>query len=199
MGNGEKILNTTSTRPWSNPGRVFFCPCPYPLQQLPAACMASYGLQAAIFALVSSSAQYPPKSKTSVKAIHRPYTAFYTLMAIPIFPRPKTPHRGPQSATQGIKQPRPAPSGASRGIMLYGRLQRVKLCPECCNPCADRVRSPLLHDLPDCFTVCIFPTVSVCRLSRSLAAGRNHHLIAPHRIRRNSRVQVQGLRLPVKR
>ena len=49
------------------------------------------------------------KTRTSVKAIHRPYTAFYPLMAIPIFPRPKTPHIGHQRPAQGIKQPRPAP------------------------------------------------------------------------------------------
>ena len=58
------------------------------------------------------------KSKTAVKAICRPDTAFYSLMAIPIFPRPKTAHSGPQTAKQGTKQPRPAPSGVSRGFII---------------------------------------------------------------------------------
>lgn len=102
--------------------------------------------------------------------------------SVPIFPLTKTAHSGPHSATQGIKRPRPTPSESSRGIVLYGRLQRVNFRPECCNPCADRVRPSLLHDLPDCFTVCIFPAVAVCRLCCSFAAGRNHHLIALHRI-----------------
>lgn len=34
---------------------------------------------------------------------------------VSIFQCHKTPYRGPHSATQGIKQPRPTPSGASRG------------------------------------------------------------------------------------
>ena len=35
--------------------------------------------------------------------------------SVPIFHTHKTPHRGPQSATQGIKQPRPAPSRSKPG------------------------------------------------------------------------------------
>lgn len=132
-----------------------------------------------IFAPASSGAWERPKRKTAVKAIHRPVTAFYTIVAIPIFPHRQTAYRGPQTAKQGIKQPRPAPSGVSRGILLYGCLQRVNLRPECCNPCADRVHPPLLHDPPDCFTVCIFPAVAVCRLCRSLAAGRHHQRTSP--------------------
>ena len=69
-----------------------------------------------IFAPMASRAWEIPKRKTAVKAIHRPYTAFYSLMAIPIFPRPKTPHRGSQRAAQSIKQPRPAPSWSKPGL-----------------------------------------------------------------------------------
>src|SRR5699024_6942318 len=61
------------------------------------------------FAPVSSRAGEGPKHETAAKAIYRPATAFYTLVAIPIFPRPKTPHRRRQRPAQGIKQPRPAP------------------------------------------------------------------------------------------
>ena len=38
--------------------------------------------------------------------------------SVPIFPLAKTAHSVPHSATQGIKQPRPTPSGASRGIII---------------------------------------------------------------------------------
>ena len=58
------------------------------------------------------------KTKTSVKAIYRPVTAFRALVAIPIFPHRKTAHRSCQRPAQGIKQPRPAPPGASRGIII---------------------------------------------------------------------------------
>ena len=68
-----------------------------------------------IFAPASSGAWDRPKHKTSVKAIYRPVTAFRALVAIPIFPHLKTPHRGPQSAPQRIKQPRPAPSWRKPG------------------------------------------------------------------------------------
>src|SRR5699024_3938766 len=90
---------------------------PDTVRQLQAACVASYGPQAAIFSLVSSSAQYPPKSKTAVKAICRPYTAFHCLSSISIFPHSKTAHSGPQTAQHCIQQPRPAPAGVSRGFV----------------------------------------------------------------------------------
>ena len=61
-----------------------------------------------IFASASSRARHTPKSKTAVKAICRPVTAFYTLMAIPIFPHPKTLHRDRQRPAHGV----------SRGIFI---------------------------------------------------------------------------------
>ena len=110
LGNGKKILNTTIARPWSNQGRVFCVlqalqrvrPCPYTPQQLPAACAPFYGPQAAIFAPMSSRAAEMSKRKTAVKAICRPVTAFYALVAIPIFPHRKTAYSDPQTAPQGI-------------------------------------------------------------------------------------------------
>src|SRR5699024_9949915 len=66
-----------------------------------------------IFTSVASRAGERPKRKTAVKAICRPATAFYTLVAIPIFPHRKTSHRGRQRPVQGIKQPRPTPPGVS--------------------------------------------------------------------------------------
>lgn len=71
-----------------------------------------------IFASASSRSRHTPKSKPAVKAICRPVTAFYTLMAIPIFTHRKTSHRSRQRPAHGIKQPRPALSGASRGIVI---------------------------------------------------------------------------------
>ena len=46
--------------------------CPYAPRQLPAACVASYGPQVAIFAPVSGRADHAQKGKTSVKAICKP-------------------------------------------------------------------------------------------------------------------------------
>lgn len=68
-----------------------------------------------IFASMSSRAGKRQKHKTAVKAICRPVTAFYTLMAIPIFPHPKTPHRDRQRPAQGVNQPRPAPLWSKPG------------------------------------------------------------------------------------
>ena len=67
------------------------------------------------FVPASSRARHTPKSKTAVKAICRPVTAFYTLMAIPIFPHPKTLHRDRQRPAQGVNQPRPAPLWSKPG------------------------------------------------------------------------------------
>lgn len=50
---------------------------------------------------------------------------------VSIFQCNKTPYRWPHSATQGIKQPRPTPSGESRGIVIcYGPAigRRSALC-----------------------------------------------------------------------
>lgn len=58
------------------------------------------------------------KRKASVKAICRPARRPFRPVVSPIFPLTKTAHSGPHSATQGIKQPRPTPSGASRGIII---------------------------------------------------------------------------------
>lgn len=118
-------MNIASARSGTTRGGLFHAlqavqrvrPCPYTPQQLPAACVASYGQQAAIFAPMSGRSEHVPKRKTAVKAICRPYTAFYTIMAIPIFPHRKTAHIGRQRPAQGIKQPRPAPSGVSRGFV----------------------------------------------------------------------------------
>lgn len=143
-------MNTTIARPWSNPGRVFCAlqalqrvrPCPYTPQQLPAACVAFYGQQAAILRPRPAGRSIPQKQQTAVKAIRRPYTAFCALMAIPIFPHRKTAHSGPQTAQQSIKQPRPAPlwsrpghyylfrareSTAQRSVVWSYHAQRIPL------------------------------------------------------------------------
>ena len=107
-------------------GRAFLCPPGSPL----LAAMSLYSPAASsrlcavlrpaggIFAPMSGRAEHVPKRKTAVKAIHRPVTAFYTIVAIPIFPHRKTAHSGRQRPAHGIKQPRPTPSGASRGIII---------------------------------------------------------------------------------
>ena len=80
---------------------------------------------------MSSRAGERPKRKTAVKAICRPVTAFCALVAIPIFPHRKTAHISRQRPAQGINQPRPAPSGVSRGIIICsGRWigRRIALC-----------------------------------------------------------------------
>ncbi len=60
-----------------------------------------------------------PKSKSAVKAIYKSVERFYRLAVSPLYSRPlkrrTAAHRG---ATQGIKQPRPTPPGASRGIVI---------------------------------------------------------------------------------
>ena len=115
MGDGEKILNTTTARPGLFWGGFSFARVPLYPPAAPRRLFAVLRPAGGYFALVFSSAQYPPKSKTSVKAIYKPYTAFYTLVAIPIFPSPKTSHRGRQRPAQGIKQPRLAPSWSKPG------------------------------------------------------------------------------------
>lgn len=82
---------------------------------------------------------------------------------IPVFPYTKTPYSGQHSATQGIKQPRPDPSGVSRGFVLYRCLQRVDLCPKCCNPIFDCVNSALFCQGQRRFSVSISPFIVVCR------------------------------------
>ena len=69
-----------------------------------------------IFTPVASRAEHTPKRKTAVKAIYRPVTAFYALMAIPIFPRRQTSHSARYAPIQGIKQPRPAPLWSKPGL-----------------------------------------------------------------------------------
>ena len=68
-----------------------------------------------IFAPVSSRAGEMPKRKTAAKAICRPYTAFHCLSSISIFPHHQTAYSDPQTAPQGINQPRPAPSWSKPG------------------------------------------------------------------------------------
>lgn len=95
------------------------------------------------FAPMSSRAWDRPKHKTSVKAIYRPVTAFYTLVAIPIFPHRKTAHSGRQRPAHGIKQPRPAPSGVSRGIIICsGRWIAPRIVPP-----SDRTRHSIYHGI----------------------------------------------------
>lgn len=104
-------------------GRAFLCPPGSPLlaamslPSTPASRRLCAVLRPAggIFAPVASRAGETPKSKIAAKAVCRPATAFYTLMAIPIFPRPKTPHRDRQRPAQGINQPRPAPLWSKPG------------------------------------------------------------------------------------
>ena len=109
--------------PAPTPGRAFLCPpgrpawaamslySPASSRRLCAVLRPAGG----IFAPMSGRAEHVPKRKTAVKAICRPVTAFYTLMAIPIFPHPKTPHRDRQRPAQGVNQPRPAPLWSKPG------------------------------------------------------------------------------------
>ena len=113
---------TTTARP--TPGRAFFCPpgrqawaaMPLYSPAAPRRLCAVLRPAGGIFAPVSNRAEHAPKRKTAVKAICRLVTAFYSLMAIPIFPRHQVAHSGPQTAKQGIKQPRPAPSWSKPGL-----------------------------------------------------------------------------------
>ena len=86
--------------------------CPPMSLYSPATSRRLYGLlwpPGGYFAPMSGRAEHVPKRKTAVKAIFSPVTAFYTLVAIPIFPHRKTAHSGRQRPAQGIKQPRPTP------------------------------------------------------------------------------------------
>ena len=112
---------TTTARP--TPGRAFFCPpgpptCPPLSLYSPAASRRLCAIlrpAGGIFAPMSSMAGERSKHKTAVNAICRPYTALYCLSSISIFPRRQTAHSGPQTAKQGINQPRPAPSWSKPG------------------------------------------------------------------------------------
>ena len=125
LGDGEKILNTTSARPGLFWGGLFHALqavqrvrlYPYTLHQIPAAFVASYGPQAA-FLRPCPAERSRTKNKNRRKAHLRARRAVLSSGSVLIFPRPKTPHRGRQRPAQGIKQPRPAPSGVSRGIVI---------------------------------------------------------------------------------
>ena len=108
LGVGEKILIPPPPA-LGFPGAGFLLPMS--LYSPPASRRLCAVLRPAggIFAPVASRAGEMPKSKTAVKAIYRPYTAFCALVAIPIFPHRKTAHSGRHRPAQGIKQPRPAP------------------------------------------------------------------------------------------
>ena len=73
------------------------------------------------------------KTQNRRKGYLRPRKAILSSGSVPIFPTHKTPHRGRQRPAQGIKQPRPTPSGASRGIVI------------CCGPGRGRRSGPFLH------------------------------------------------------
>ena len=96
-----------------------------------------------IFAPMSSRAGEIPKRKTAIKAICRPVTAFCALVAIHIFQHRKTAHRSRQRPAHGIKQPRPTPSGVSRGLVICsGRLIAPRSAPP-----FDRTRRSIYHGI----------------------------------------------------
>lgn len=84
-----------------------------------------------IFASTSSRADKPQKQirRKGHLQVRRAVLSSGSISSI--LPATKTSHSGPHSATQDIKQPRPTPSGASRGIIICcgpGRGRRSALC-----------------------------------------------------------------------
>lgn len=71
-----------------------------------------------------------PKKQNRRKCHLQTRRTFLAPISIPTFPYHKTPHRSPQSASQRIKQPRPTPPGASRGLVI------------CCGPGIARRSGP---------------------------------------------------------
>lgn len=86
------------------------------------------------FASASGRAEQAPKSKTAAKAICKPVERFLR-PAVSLYSRaPKTPHRGRQRPAQGINQPRPAPSGVSRGFVICCGPERAPRSGSCRHP-----------------------------------------------------------------
>ena len=87
-------------------GRVFLCPPGRPAlaamslhsPETPRRLCGLLWPPGGYFASASSRARHTPKSKTAVKAICRPVTAFYTLMAIPYIHAPQNVPQKPPEA-----------------------------------------------------------------------------------------------------
>lgn len=116
-------VNLDTTRPAM--GR-FFCPpvppaCPPISLHSPATSRCLRGLlwsPGGIFALVSSRVEQTSKKQNLRKDHLQALRAVLLSWSVPIFQYHKTPYIGPQNAKQSTKHPRPAPSGASRGLII---------------------------------------------------------------------------------
>ena len=111
-------MNTTTARPGPSWGGFSFACVPLYPPAAPRRLCAVLRPAGGIFTPVASRTVERPKNKNRRKGHLQARIAILALGGVPIFPQSKTPHRGPQTALQGIKQPRPAPSGVSRGFII---------------------------------------------------------------------------------
>ena len=150
-----------------------------------------------IFAPVSSRAGEMPKSKTAIKAVCRPYTAFHCLSSISIFPHRKTSHRGRQRPAQDIKQPRPAPSWSKPGYYHLFRArdstaQRSAVWSYQAQYLPWHFTTSIASLRPISWTSCVHWPDSISGHSR-LPSKSSAIVVSPPESRRHSRLIVAGL------
>lgn len=117
MGACKEILNITSARPGLSWGG-FSLAHALLLHAIAPPLVGPPVTRRRHFAPTSNRADKPQKQSRR-KGRLKARRASLPSGSVPIFPHHKTPYRGPRRATQGIKQPRPTPPGASRGIIIY--------------------------------------------------------------------------------
>ena len=81
-----------------------------------------------------------PKKQDRRKGHLQARRAVFVPGSIPTLPHTKSPYKGPQSAQQDIKQPRPTPLGASRGIIICSGPERAPRSALCQRPTKSRSR-----------------------------------------------------------
>lgn len=131
MGACKEILNITSARPGLSWGGFSLAHASYILHAIAPPLVGPPVARRRHFCAHVQQSGTSPKKKNRCKEHLQALHGIFSSSSVPIFSRHKTPYRGPRSATQGIKQPRPTPSGASRGIVICsgpGRGRRNSFC-----------------------------------------------------------------------
>ena len=117
LGDGEKILNTTSARPGLSWGGFSFALVPsIPSGNFPP--LVRPPMASRRHLRPCSAERNKPQKQNRHKGHLQTLHGVFSSSSVPIFPCYKTPHRDPHRATQGANQPRPTPPGASRGVVI---------------------------------------------------------------------------------